>query len=84
MIGCLGRCKSVSKWVESAFGVVYTAQGMVDLLNRIGFTYKKTKEVPCEAEADKQQQFAQELSVILQQKDTSSVVYSSVHHFRFL
>lgn len=67
--------KSICKWVESAFCVVYTAQGMVDLLNRIGFTYKKTKEVPCEADADKQQQFAQELSVILQQKDASSVVY---------
>ncbi|MEG1660375.1 MAG: winged helix-turn-helix domain-containing protein, partial [Bacteroides sp.] len=38
--------KSISKWVESAFGVCYTPQGIVDLLNRIGFTYKKTKEVP--------------------------------------
>ena len=48
---------------------------MVDLLNRIGFTYKKTTEVPCEADATKQVEFAEELSVLLKERDSTSVVY---------
>lgn len=49
--------KSVSEWIRVTFGVSYTPQGTVDLLNRIGFTYKKTTEVPCEADACKQAEF---------------------------
>ena len=36
--------KSVCVWIKDRFGVQYTSSGVVDLLNRIGFTYKKTKE----------------------------------------
>ena len=32
---------------------------MVHLLNRIGFSYKKTTEVPCEANAEVQEDFVQ-------------------------
>ena len=38
--------KSVAEWIKSTFGVEYSPQGVVDLLNRLGFTYKKTSEVP--------------------------------------
>jgi transposase len=47
----------------------------VDLLNRIEFTYKKTKEVPCECDAEKQVAFVQELSEILSDMDDLSLVY---------
>ena len=47
--------KSVSEWIYQSFGVRYTAQWTVDLLNRIGFVYKKPTEVPCEADASKQE-----------------------------
>lgn len=57
--------KSVSERIRVTFGVSYTPQGTVDLLNRIGFTYKKTTEVPCEADAFKQAEFVKELSGIL-------------------
>ena len=67
--------KQVCAWIENAFGVVYTQSGIVDLLNRIGFTYKKTKEVPCECDAEKQQAFMEKLSELLSQADESSVVY---------
>ena len=40
--------RSVGAWIKERFGVQYKPSGVVDLLNRIGFTYKKTKEVPCE------------------------------------
>ena len=51
------------------------APGVVDLLNRIGFTYKKTSEVPCEADASKQAAFVGELTEILSGMPEDAVVY---------
>jgi transposase len=42
--------KEVVSWIYTRWGITYTHQGVVDLLNRIGFTYKQTKCVPCEAD----------------------------------
>ena len=67
--------KSVAEWIKSTFGVEYTPQGVVDLLNRIGFTYKKTSEVPCEADASRQEAFAEELSDLLSKMPDDAVVY---------
>jgi transposase len=55
--------------------VEYTQQGVVDLLNRIGFTYKKTKEVPCECNVEKQQAFMKELSEVFAGMDDKTVIY---------
>ena len=57
------------------------------MLNRIGFSYTKTKEVPCEASAEKQHVFMEELSVILNYLDEKTVVHDAdgvhpTHHSR--
>jgi len=44
--------KRVALWLKNTFEIEYTPGGMVDLLNLIGFTYKKTTEVLCEANAE--------------------------------
>jgi transposase len=67
--------KSVAEWIYCSFAVKYTPQGVVDLLNRIGFTYKKTKEVPCERDLEKQLAFVAELSEVLKNQDEDTVVY---------
>lgn len=67
--------KSVASWIKEAFGVEYTQQGVVDLLNRIGFTYKKTREVPCECDVERQQEFMEELSGVFSCMDEKTVVY---------
>jgi transposase len=67
--------KSVSIWIKDRFGVQYTTSGVVDLLNRIGFTNKKTKEVPCECDAEKQQTFVAELSEVFENTDEKTVIY---------
>lgn len=67
--------KKVAEWIRVTFGISYTQQGTVKLLNRIGFTYKKTTEVPCEADTDKQMEFVNELAEILSTKDEKAVVY---------
>ena len=80
-LGAELRCKvytdaqSVVQWTKCTFGLSYTPQGPVDLLNSIGFTYKKTTEVPCEADAQKQEEFVEELSKTLRDMDSSAVVY---------
>lgn len=68
--------KQVAEWVETRWSITYTASGMVDLLNRIGFTYKQTKCVPCEADAEKQEAFIEQLNHLLKQTiDNESVIY---------
>ncbi|MDR0541164.1 MAG: IS630 family transposase, partial [Dysgonamonadaceae bacterium] len=67
--------KSVSKWIRDTFGVDYTPQGTVDLLNRIGFIYKKTKEVLCECSDEKQLAFMEKLSEVIMDFDEETVVY---------
>lgn len=68
------NAKSVSEWIRKTFGVPYTSQGTVDLLNRIGFTYKKTTKVPCETDAFLQEAFVTELTETLAQMEEDSVV----------
>jgi len=67
---------SVCAWVKDRWGIEYTPEGMVRLLRRIGFTYKQTKQVPCEADAVAQSEFLETLSGILEHtSDNRTVVY---------
>jgi transposase len=68
--------KEVVSWIYTRWGITYTHQGVVDLLNRIGFTYKQTKCVPCEADSEKQEKFLQQLDTLLEETlDNESIVY---------
>ena len=44
-------------YVNTTFHARYSAKGMVALLHRIGFSYKKATVVPGKIDADKQQRF---------------------------
>ncbi|MFK7873260.1 MAG: winged helix-turn-helix domain-containing protein [Oligoflexales bacterium] len=52
-------CQIVS-FVKLEFGVQYTIGGMISLLHRLGFSYKKAKGVPAKANANAQQSFIEE------------------------
>ncbi|MDR0437546.1 MAG: winged helix-turn-helix domain-containing protein [Bacteroidales bacterium] len=67
--------KSIAAWIEDRFGVHYKPASVVDLLNRIGFTYKKTKEIPCECDIEKQKAFVSELAEVFENIDKETVVY---------
>jgi transposase len=69
------EAKSVARLIKDNFGVAYTPEGTVALLKRTGFSYKKTKEVPCECREEKQRAFMEELSEVLDDLDESTVVY---------
>lgn len=49
--------KQVREYIRTTFGVDYGESGVKNLLHRIGYSYKLTTEVPCEAQKDKQEQF---------------------------
>jgi len=68
--------KEIVKWIKNRWGIDYSPQGIVDLLNRIGFTYKKTTEVPCERDDSKQEQFMETFGKIISETtDNETVVY---------
>jgi transposase len=52
-----GSAKEISKYINSTFDVTYSPQGLVSLLHRLGFSYKKTKHIPGKADPEKQQAF---------------------------
>ena len=49
--------KALIKYVMANYGVQYSFTGMVVLLHRLGFTYKKPKVIPGKADAKKQQEY---------------------------
>ena len=56
--------KAIQTWVLESCGVGYTRSGLTDLLHRLGFTYKLTTSLPCEAKAERQHTFLAELAVL--------------------
>jgi len=51
---------AIAHYVENTYEIKYSVKGMVHLLKRIGFTYKKTRLIPGKAKAKKQRQFIRE------------------------
>jgi transposase len=51
--------KEVCEYVKKRFNKKYRPESMVKLLNRIGFSYKKTKQVPSKANREKQEKFVE-------------------------
>ena len=43
---CYSYAKEIKRYIEKTFKIKYTVAGLVILLHRIGFVYKKTKVVP--------------------------------------
>ena len=48
---------AIIEHVKQLYGIEYSNSGIVKLLDRIGFVYKKTKLVPGKADTEKQQEF---------------------------
>jgi transposase len=58
------ECHAIQAWLRRTYQVAYSLSGLTDLLHRLGFTYKLTTPVPCEANAEAQADFLQELAVL--------------------
>ena len=51
---------AIIEHIKQTYGIEFSNSGIVKLLGRIGFVYKKTKLVPGKADTQRQQQFIQE------------------------
>lgn len=56
--------KAIQAWLLRTYRVAYSLSGLTDLLHRLGFTYKLTTPVPCQADAAAQAAFLEELAVL--------------------
>ena len=71
--------EEVCEWVLLHFGVRYTSKGMAKLLVRLGFSYKKTKQVPCKADRSAQENFLEGLKNLLVEPDSTIYYVDGVH-----
>jgi len=54
-------CKGLQDWLLRTYRVQYSVSGLTDLLHRLGFTYKLTTPMPCQANAAAQTAFLEQL-----------------------
>jgi transposase len=68
--------QEIAHFIHATFGIRYTCTGLVSLLHKLGFSYKKTKLVPCEVEVEAQQTFVEQLNhLLIEAKQAGDVVY---------
>ena len=66
------HCSStIIEHVKKIYSIEYSNTGMLHLLKRLGFVYKKTKLVPGKANAEKQQEFLQEYQRLKKQMNSN-------------
>lgn len=67
--------RAVGAWLQRHWGVAYSVSGLTHLLHRLGFTYKLTTPVPCEADPGQQATFlAEQLRPLLAQAEAGQAV----------
>lgn len=67
--------QEVCRLVNEKFEVDYTPQGMCDLLHRIGFVYKKTKQLPMKVNEAAQSEFIEHFEQLQAEKEADEVHY---------
>jgi transposase len=76
-------CRQIADWLALTCHVQYAVSGLTDLLHRLGFSYKLTTAVPCEADAARQQAFLTDtLRPLLAQAEagTAAVYFADAAH----
>lgn len=69
------RAKDVSEYVRQTYTISYTPEGLVHLLHRLGFSYKKTKQVPGKADPGRQRAFLETYGNIKQNMGEKDELY---------
>ena len=67
--------KEVAQYILHTFSVEYTSKGVVKLLHRLGFVYKKTSVVPSKGDAEAQRKFLEEFQALMDGLGPEQVVY---------
>jgi transposase len=69
------RAKDVVQYVKTTYDVPYSEEGMIHLLHRLGYVYKKTKLVPGKCDPERQQAFLVEYEKIKESMDETDELY---------
>lgn len=67
--------KEIVDYVEKTFGKSYSVGGMLHLLDRLGFVYKKPKRIPGKANAEAQEAFLETYKDLLRNKGEDVEIY---------
>jgi len=72
---------SICDWIVREFGIIYTAEGLVPLLHKLGFSYKKTKQDPCSYDIEKQLKFVEDFNKLNSNLlETEAIYFSDAVH----
>lgn len=66
--------KEIIVFVKNRFNVLYSVEGMTNLLHKMGFTYKKTKIVPGKANQERQIEFIKQYEELKKTKENDDVI----------
>jgi transposase len=67
--------KEVAQHIEKAYKVVYSVEGVRDLLGRLDFVFKKTKHLPGKADVALQKEFVEQYNEIKASKRKEDEIY---------
>jgi len=68
-------CRALAAWLQTTSGVAYSVSGLTDRSHRLGYAYKQTTAVPCQADAAAQTAFlTQTLAPLLAQAEAGEAV----------
>ena len=56
--------RDIGQYIERQYGITYTLTGVIKLLHRLGFSYKKPKLIPGKIDLDKQEEFKLQYSLL--------------------
>ncbi|WP_256377139.1 MULTISPECIES: IS630 family transposase [spotted fever group] len=73
--------RDIGLYIENQYGVIYTLAGVIKLLHRLGFSYKKPKLIPGKIDLDKQEEFKLQYSLLRNNLASDECIYfmDSVH-----
>jgi transposase len=66
---------AIRHYIKEKYKVEYKPSGIKDLLNRLGFVYKKPKHVPGKFDSEKQKTFVAEYEQLLKTKGKNDPIY---------
>ena len=69
------KSKGIIDWIKKEFGLSYSSSGIVSLLNRMGFVYKKPILTPCKVDVKKQEMFIDEYNELKENLKEDDQIY---------
>jgi transposase len=68
-------CKEVMSYIKAEYKINYSIGGVLHLLKRLGFVYKKPKQIPGKSDKKAQEEFVDQYSELLENKGDNDPIY---------